>query len=176
MGEAVFAITHHTRCTAHKQWTEQMLCTLFYSNRGVPRQCKQGEAIRVPVCLGNAPCHDSRPGRHPSPSSRDNGITASVTAALQRRGPHRSGSPSFAQAVRNPPPGPTASAQLPPPPTATSTHCASPGGPVTPNRGLPANNKGVNTSQFQFWCGTSPGFLRSGQLAMTHGSTSHSLT
>ena len=165
------------RSKGYRPWFRKT--ALFYSNRGVPRQCKQGEAINVPVCPGNAPRHNSRPGRHPSPSSRDNGITASVPAALQRRGPGRSGSPSFAQAVRG-------SSQLPPRPQ-LSCHphlhlrplqpsMGPLGGPLTPNRGLPANNNGVSTSQSQFWSGMSMVFLRSGQLAMTHGSTSHSST
>ena len=102
------------RSKGYRTWFRKT--ALFYSNRGVPRQCKQGEAINVPVCPGNAPRHNSRPGRHPSPSSRDNGITASVTAALQRRGPGRSGGPSFAHAVRGSSATPTTSAQLPPPP------------------------------------------------------------
>ena len=118
------------RAKGYRPWFRRT--ALFYSNRGVPRQCKQGEAINVPVCPGNAPHHNSRPARHPSPSSRDNGMTASVTAPLQRHGPGRSGSPSFAQAVRGPSTARATSTQLPPPPAATSARRASSGEPSNP--------------------------------------------
>ena len=77
--------------------------TLWYSNRGVQRQCKQGEALGVPVCPGvqapHGPNSNTVPNRHPSPMRRDNGMTASVHHALGTRRPSRAASPTYAQAA-----------------------------------------------------------------------------
>ena len=117
------------RSKGYRPWFRKT--TLFYSNRGVPKQCKRGEAISVPMCPGspNAPRPNPRLGRHPSPSRRDNGMTASVAATLQRRGPDRSHSPSYAQAVSGLSAAHTASAGLPPPLASPSARRASSQGP-----------------------------------------------
>ncbi|KAL3163215.1 hypothetical protein ABBQ32_009617 [Trebouxia sp. C0010 RCD-2024] len=82
---------------------------LWYSNQGVPRQCRKGDALRVPVAAG-APSHPP-PARtnirgssgRPFPPTRraDNGVTAPVVLNQYRS---RSGSPaSYAHITRSDP-------------------------------------------------------------------------
>ncbi|KAL3158679.1 hypothetical protein ABBQ32_011421 [Trebouxia sp. C0010 RCD-2024] len=82
---------------------------VWYSNQGVPRQCRKGDALRVPVAAG-APSHPppartnirSSSGRPFPPTRRaDNGVTAPVVLNQYRS---RSGSPaSYAHITRSDP-------------------------------------------------------------------------
>ena len=109
--------------------------TLWYSNRGVQRQCKQGEALSVPVCPGaqapHGPGSNTVPDRHPSPMRRDNGMTASVNHALGNRRPSRAASPTYAQAAhgRSAEPNMSGSPVLPAAPNSP----AAPSGSAAPN-------------------------------------------
>ena len=51
--------------------------TLWYSSRGAPKQCKHGEAIRVPACSGAPP----PPGPPPRPSAQQHPPPAHRAAA-----------------------------------------------------------------------------------------------
>ena len=70
------------RCKGYRPWFRRG--ALFYSNRGIPRQCKKGEALTVPQCPSAANSGAPFSGSY-SPRRRDNGVTASVNAALGRK-------------------------------------------------------------------------------------------
>ena len=104
---------------------------LYYSNRGVQRQCRQGEVVKVPTCSVPAP-----PPAPPAPTrnaarrsharQRDNGVTAPVSSVLGSPRLPRSTSPTYAQAARS---DPIASAMSVPVAAPTPTPASSAPGP-----------------------------------------------
>ena len=103
---------------------------LWYSNQGVPRQCKKGDALTVPAFQGTAPPARAPgftprvPSRRPASSPRrDNGVTAPHVPGSQR--PTRSGSPSYAHVTRSDPATGVAD-PLPGPPAAPGASTATP--------------------------------------------------
>lgn len=107
---------------------------LYYSNRGVQRQCRQGEAVKVPTCSvpppPPAPPAPTRNAARRSPAHRrDNGVTAPVNSVLGSPRPPRSASPTYAQAVRS---DPVASAASIPVTAPTPTPASSAPGPSSP--------------------------------------------
>ena len=107
---------------------------LYYSNRGVQRQCKQGEAIKVPACSGAAPPPAPPAPKHSAarkgPARRqNNGVTAPVNSVQDSPRPPRSASPTYAQVTRSDPVTPATSIPVPtpaPPPAPSAVGPSSP--------------------------------------------------
>ena len=107
---------------------------LYYSNRGVQRQCRQGEAVKVPTCsVPPPPPPPPAPTRNAAKRSpnhrRDNGVTAPVSSVLGSPRLPRSTSPTYAQATRS---DPVASTTSVPTPAPTPTPASSAPGPSSP--------------------------------------------
>ena len=100
--------------------------TLWYSNRGVPRQCKHGEAAKVPLCSGATPPPGPPPrtsARRPSSPRRAVAVPADVGQGARRSPASRSPSPSYAEVTRT---GPTAPAQTSSAPAAPAQASSTP--------------------------------------------------
>ncbi len=121
---------------------------LWYSNQGVPRQCRKGDALRVPVSAG-APTHPppartnirSPPGRAPPTRHRDNGVTAPMM--LNRY----SGSPSYAHVTRSDPPAVPAGSLPGPPANSAGRPLASTAEPASGPSAAPASTPSASSPQ-----------------------------
>ena len=81
---------------------------LYYSNRGVQRQCRQGEAVKLPTCSAPppppAPTAPARNVARRGPAHRQgHGVQAPVNSVQGSPRPPRSTSPTYAQATRSDP-------------------------------------------------------------------------